>query len=129
MYGRGRVQDYIGEAIPPYQSPDHQKLYGTDKRLVSGGMHYKGVVGKCTWCVHRVDKGLLPACVANCPVSALVFGDLDDPKSDVSKRLRQKDSFRLLEEIGTQPRVYYVGRPPPKENSRLSFTQRDEVRA
>lgn len=109
MFGTGQIQDEIGDAIPPYQNPDHKKLY--DERLVSGSGHFKGVVEKCTWCVHRVDKGLEPACVANCPVFALNFGDLDDPDSDVSKLLAKKPSFRLKEELGTGPNVYYVGKP------------------
>ncbi len=128
VYGSGSVRDHIGDAVPPYQNPDHKQLYGKEKRLVAGGGHYLGVMEKCTWCVHRVEKGLLPACVVNCPVNALHFGDLNDATSRVSRILREKDSFRLLEEAGTQPRVYYVGRPPPKEDSRLWFTRREEVK-
>ncbi|MBI4303125.1 MAG: 4Fe-4S dicluster domain-containing protein [Chloroflexi bacterium] len=118
VYGNGSIRAHIGNAIPPYRNPDHEKLYGPEKRLVAGGSHYLGTMGKCTWCVHRVEKGLLPACVANCPVNTLHFGDLDDPKSDVSRLLRQRQSFRLLEELGTEPRVYYLGFPPPVENAR-----------
>lgn len=118
VYGMGDVIDYIGDAIPPYRNPDHQKLYGSDKRLVSGGGHYKGVVEKCTFCVHRIEKGLLPACVATCPMHTLHFGDLDDPNSEVSKLLGEKRSFRLLEELGTQPRVHYIqGIAPSHEHT------------
>ena len=113
VFGKGEVQDYIGEEITPYRNPDHKLRYGPDKRLVAGDGHYKGVIGKCTFCVHRVEKGLLPACVANCPVTALFFGDLSDPNSEVSRLLGQKRSFRLLEENGTQPRVYYIGGVSP----------------
>ncbi|MBI2851113.1 MAG: 4Fe-4S dicluster domain-containing protein [Chloroflexi bacterium] len=101
-------------AVPPYRNPDHDLLYGQEQRRISGGSHYKGVMGKCTFCVHRVEKGLLPACVANCPVEALSFGDLNDPESKVSKLLAQKPSFRLAEDIGTEPRVHYVGASPLK---------------
>ena len=85
------------------------------------------MVGKCTWCVHRVAKGLLPACVANCPVNTLHFGDLDDPNSEVSKLLGQKRWFRLLEETGTEPRVYYLGKPPPQLSTEVLPTEREEV--
>ncbi len=128
VYGTGGVQDYIGKAIPPYQNPDHKGLYGKDQRLVSGDGHYKGVVGKCTFCVHRLEKGLLPACVANCPVQVFHFGDLDDPNSDVSKLLGQKKWFRLLEETGTKPRVYYIQGVEPLHDLGLGRPIISEVR-
>jgi molybdopterin-containing oxidoreductase family iron-sulfur binding subunit len=105
---------------PPYKNPDLEKKYGKDKRLVAGGGHRIGVIEKCTWCVHRVEKGLKPACVANCPTQALLFGDLDDPNSEVSKALSQKPHFRLLEDRGTSPRVFYLGPLPYSEKSRRS---------
>ena len=92
VYGKGGVQDYISGAVPPYQNPDHKELYGKEERLISGDGHYKGVVGKCTWCVHRLAKGLLPACVVTCPVQTLSFGDLDDPNSNVSRLLGKRKS-------------------------------------
>lgn len=79
--------------------------------------------------MHRVEKGLKPACVANCPVNALLFGDLDDPRSDVSAVIANKPVFRLLEELGTEPRVYYVGTPPPSREKSRSLTIGPEVRA
>jgi molybdopterin-containing oxidoreductase family iron-sulfur binding subunit len=111
VYGSGSVKDYIGDAIPPYQNPDHKKLYGDEKHrsLVSGGGHYDGVIEKCTWCVHRIEKNLVPACVANCPAYVLHFGDLENPNSVVSRMLAKRHSYRLLEEAGTDPRVYYLG--------------------
>lgn len=69
--------------------------------------------------MHRVEKGLLPACAANCPVSAIHFGDLDDPESEVAKLLREKNPFRLREEFGTNPEVYYLSKyGPPAAKSR-----------
>ncbi|MBI4186873.1 MAG: 4Fe-4S dicluster domain-containing protein [Chloroflexi bacterium] len=67
------------------------------------------VVDKCTWCYHRISKGLLPACVEICPVGARVFGDLRDPDSPVRKMLSEKRVYVLKPTLGTEPKVYYVG--------------------
>ncbi len=117
-YGTGSAVDRVGEEnIPPYRNPDLEQKYGG--RLVAGSGHYVGVMEKCTWCVHRVEKGLKPACVANCPGRVLHFGDLDDQNSEISKLLAKQPHFRLLDEIGTEPNVFYLGRPPPDEDVRL----------
>ena len=63
---------------------------------------------KCTFCVHRLDRGLLPACVTSCVGRARVFGDLNDPDSAVSKLLAQYPTDRLLTEEGTDPQVFYI---------------------
>ena len=67
------------------------------------------VADKCTWCYHRIHKGLLPACVEACPVGARVFGDLRDPESPVRKILREKRIYVLKPALGTEPKVYYIG--------------------
>jgi len=67
----------------------------------------KGVMEKCTMCKERTDEGEVPMCVRCCPTSARIFGDLDDPNSDVSKVLTEKRSHQLLEEKGTEPKVCY----------------------
>ena len=97
----------------PYSNPDLENRYGKEQRRIAGGGHLKGVMEKCTFCVHRVEKGLKPACVNTCPTFALRFGDLDDPNSEVSLLLRQKLHFSLLEEVGTKPRVFYTGSQHP----------------
>ena len=99
-------------ANPAYKNPDLEEAYGPEQRRIAGGGHLKGVIEKCTFCVHRVDQGLDPACVSNCPVFALQFGDLDNPDSKVSGLLN-RPHFRLLEEAGTEPRVYYLGSQAP----------------
>ena len=84
-----------------------------------------GVVEKCSFCIHRLERAkreaaaqgreltdadvvLLPACNQACPASARYFGDLDDPESTVSRLARSPRAFRLLEDIGTEPKVYYL---------------------
>jgi Fe-S-cluster-containing dehydrogenase component len=68
----------------------------------------KGVVTKCTFCVERVEKGRKPACVEACPAEARTFGDLDDSTSEISQLIKKRKGFRLQEEQGTDPSVYYL---------------------
>lgn len=68
-----------------------------------------GVVEKCTFCVHRTRNGRTTACTEACPVGARKFGDLNDPESEVSVLLRTRRVWRLKEEYGTEPMIWYVG--------------------
>ncbi len=72
-----------------------------------------GVVSKCTFCKHRVDEGKRPACVETCLGGARIFGDFDDPNSEVSVLIRERKHFQLLKEAGTKPRVYYLAQTEP----------------
>jgi molybdopterin-containing oxidoreductase family iron-sulfur binding subunit len=82
-----------------------------------------GVMEKCTFCIQRIkateqqveaenrplkDGELKPACVQSCAPMALVFGDLNDPESRVSRLSRSGRGERLLEEVGTQPKIVYL---------------------
>jgi molybdopterin-containing oxidoreductase family iron-sulfur binding subunit len=87
-----------------------------------------GVMEKCTFCVQRI-KGAeiqakaekrplkpgepIPACAQACPATALVFGDLDDPDSDVSRLSRSPRGSKLLEDAGTRPKITYLQRQSP----------------
>ncbi|MBI4320614.1 MAG: 4Fe-4S dicluster domain-containing protein [Chloroflexi bacterium] len=66
------------------------------------------VVQKCTFCSHRVDRGLQPACVETCPTKARYFGDLGDPASEISQLIAQRGGYQLRAELGTNPSVYYL---------------------
>lgn len=65
----------------------------------------RGIVEKCSFCSHRLP---VPACNQACPGNARNFGDLDDPNSVVSELARSPRAFRLLEDLGTEPKVYYL---------------------
>lgn len=69
----------------------------------------KGVADKCTWCYHRITKGLEPACVEVCPVGARVFGDARDKQSPISLFIRNNRVQVLRPESGNAPNVFYVG--------------------
>ncbi|SFM74520.1 sulfate reduction electron transfer complex DsrMKJOP subunit DsrO [Thermodesulforhabdus norvegica] len=68
----------------------------------------RGVVEKCTFCPERLAVGLQPACVEACPAKALIFGDLEDPVSEVRRILKEKFTLRRKFELGTYPNVYYI---------------------
>jgi molybdopterin-containing oxidoreductase family iron-sulfur binding subunit len=83
----------------------------------------KGVVEKCTFCIQRIraakekarsenralrDGDVVTACQEACPAAAIRFGDLHDRESEVYRHSRSKRAFRLLEDLGTEPKVYYL---------------------
>ena len=70
-----------------------------------------GVSTKCDFCIDRRAGGKDPACVEVCPAKARVFGDLDDPASEISYLIKTKRGFVLRPEVGTEPKVYYL---PPR---------------
>ena len=70
--------------------------------------HQKHVVEKCTFCWHRLAKGYQPACVEVCSARARIFGDANDPDSEVAAKLRDRSYEQLLPEEGTQPNVYFL---------------------
>lgn len=70
--------------------------------------HQKHTVEKCTFCYQRQARGEVPACMDLCPARARFWGDLDDPDSDVSKLLREREYMQLLPEMGTKPSTYYL---------------------
>jgi tetrathionate reductase subunit B len=67
-----------------------------------------GAADKCDFCVHRVAQGLEPACVEACPSRARIFGDLNDPDSEISRAIATNPVTVLRPEKGTEPNVFYI---------------------
>ncbi len=70
-----------------------------------------GNADKCTWCYHRIMRDEQPACVEACPTGARVFGRLDDPDSEIRKRIAKLPTSVLKEHLGTHPKLYYISLP------------------
>lgn len=75
-----------------------------------------GKADACDFCSDRIDKGLLPYCVETCPGEAMVFGDLDDPKSKINQLIKEKNATVLKAKLNTKPKVYYANLYAKEEN-------------
>ncbi len=71
-------------------------------------VHPEGYVDKCTFCLHRVGKDLLPACASVCPTGTLTFGDANDPASEVSRLLRERKWKVSHPESGAGPNLFIL---------------------
>ena len=118
---KGRVEiDYdkcIGCRMCMAACPYNARVFNWNDPYRSAGFEYgdsrvparqKGVMEKCTLCKERTDDGEEPFCVTVCPAKARVFGDLDDPNSEISKMRKAGNAQVLLEDMGTKPQVFYT---------------------
>lgn len=108
-YADDKKEYYPGQGLTEYETIG-KELYPLEK----------GTVVKCNFCAERIDAGLkngltpgidreaTPACVITCPTQARVFGDLDDPESEVNTLIKERRGNRLHPEYGTEPSVYYL---------------------
>jgi phenylacetyl-CoA:acceptor oxidoreductase subunit 1 len=115
-----QIQPYFAEGFTKWETVHYTK-------------HTAGVVEKCTFCVQRIDAGTAkglkpgvdrdatPACVNACLSRARIFGDLDDPKSNVSQAVMVGRAVGLRPELGTKPSVLYLG-PIPATGPNLQPT-------
>ncbi len=108
-YADDKKEYYPGQGLTEYEAIGRE-LYPLEK----------GTVIKCNFCAERIDAGLekgltpgvdreaTPACVITCPTQARVFGDLDDPDSEVNRLIKERRGAPLHPEYGTEPSVYYI---------------------
>jgi len=107
-------------SLAEYHNPDRIEGEGD---LEGPAVRPLGVVEKCTYCIHRLQKAraraeaegrpfrpdeYVPACVQTCTGKARFFGDLDDPNSTVSLLIKSPRAFRLQEDVGTMPKTVYL---------------------
>ena len=85
---------------------EYSELWTRSEGVIPGSP--VGNARKCTFCAHRLDVGMLPMCVSTCVGRATFFGDLNDPGSIVSELAASSHASRLKEELGTEPKVYYL---------------------
>ncbi len=108
------------EQIAQHLNPD---VVNTAQTLEGPVPRPKGIVEKCTYCVHRLQRArqlaeeegrafraedYVPACVQTCTAKARFFGDTDVPRSTVSQLLKSGRAFRIQEEVGTYPKTVYL---------------------
>jgi molybdopterin-containing oxidoreductase family iron-sulfur binding subunit len=106
-----------------YRAPPDSPLHAAENPDVT--VRSRGVMEKCTYCTQRIEAArakadkenrpirsgeVITACQAACPTSAIVFGDLNDPQSEVARRRKSGRHYALLEELGTRPRTTYLAR-------------------
>jgi len=107
-------------SLSEYSNPDRVEGDGS---LEGPAIRPNGVVEKCTFCIHRLFKAraqaeaenrdfrpdeYVPACVQTCTAKARFYGNMDDPNSSVATLSQSQRSFRLLEDVGTHPKVIYL---------------------
>ncbi len=69
--------------------------------------HHRGIVVKCRMCVEIVRDGGTPACVTTCPTQVRIFGDLDDPSSEISRFVADNRAQPLRPDLNTHPKIFY----------------------
>jgi len=119
-YGVPQFNEKVGSLYPGQEQTPYEAIPAEQR----DPLHRKkaGVVEKCTFCWHKLEKAVTtgktdrigkdpeytPSCDLVCPVNARLFGDLDDPQSNVSRYIGKKKAAQLKKEYGTHPQVYYV---------------------
>lgn len=97
---RGRIFNWADPNVPAEKWNLSVHYLGNRPRM-------RNVVDKCTYCIQRVRAGRYPACVEVCPTGSRKFGNLLDPQSEIRYVIENKRTFRLKEDLHTEPKFYY----------------------
>ena len=98
--------------IDPEKSVGQKEILSSCPHRVIFWNEEKNIPQKCTLCAHLIDEGWKePRCVEACPTGALLFGDMNDPGSEISKLWKSKKTEVLHPEFELKPRVKYIGIP------------------
>lgn len=97
---RGRIFNWGEPNVPA-------ERWNTSVHYLGNRPRMRNVVDKCTFCIQRVRMGRYPACAEVCPTGSRKFGNLLDPKSEIRYLIQNKRTFRLKEDLNTEPKFYY----------------------
>lgn len=100
---------FYTEGTPILEAYETRDFYEYDKKLNRKKGDTNGSIRKCTFCLHRLESGMIPACVSTCIGRAMYFGDQNDPASLVSELLKKEQVWNFKAGLGTKPRIYYIG--------------------
>lgn len=100
LYTKDTPQLEAYESRPTYE---YHKIWPRKK-----GKSPIGNARKCHFCIHRIERGLLPSCVTTCIGEATYFGDMNDPQALVTELIGSSNVIQLKKELGTNPKVYYL---------------------
>lgn len=117
-----RVFNWEEPVLPEKGMSDHIFMKsGSDYSAETSTPQKKGTVGKCDFCPDMARMGMLPHCVSACPNGVFMFGDMNEDSVSngaetfrFSELIKDKAGYRLMEDLGTRPRVYYL--PPVNRN-------------
>ncbi len=97
---RGRTFNWAEPSVP-------SDKWNTSVHYLGNRPRMRNIVDKCTFCIQRVRMGRYPACVEVCPTGSRKFGNLLDPQSEIRYVIENKRTFRLKEDLRTEPKFYY----------------------
>ena len=101
--------EYYSDGTPKLMPYETRASFEYGKQWVRKGDESPiGNARKCHFCIHRIENEVLPACLTTCIGGATFFGDANDPDSLVTELIAKPNTMRLKEELGTEPKVYYL---------------------